>query len=331
MALPQVPKFALADIQSEFDTWFGDTKTYVDDLRAQILQPDVLGTLESAYAKEQDYKRGTPTDRNKSDENYVSPYQSLRVIREYLEGQLRQNDGQPETFYYLPDTIARLTTIQADLEALHLPKKVYTENDYSKLLADIYTQANLQQGSSFLRNRFVDHINNALIRFLTDPANATENAPILAQTLASERMTDILTKTNPKGDLGVIREDIQNSITIVLPTLETFVATFQKEVTDVLNFLQGQEILYGGQTGATFRYKRAKLCLLLTNLAKWPKDVPYVLCEGTSFSTLEDGPRSPVLTADYMSKPVDDRACGYDDLRRDTLIYQTKLDFKSRR
>ncbi len=329
---PQKLRMELPEIQSQFDSWFRDTKAYVDDLRAQILQPDVLGTLESAFSKTQDYSRTGDPSRPKTPANTVSPYHSLTAIREYLDNQLRENSGQSETYYYLPDTIGRLAKIQSSLEALHVPGVPHTAKDYANILADIYTEGNLQHGSSFLKNRFIDHINNALVRYLSDPANARDNAPILAQTLASERMTDILTKTNPKGDRGLVREDIVNSITIVLPTLTTFVETFRNEVKDVLNFIQGQEVLYGGKdspTGRDFYYKRSKICLLLTNLAAWPNGVPFELCSGTSFTTLPDGPRSPELTAEYLAKPFDSRACGYYELQRATLIHQTKLDFKS--
>ena len=144
----------LRAIQAQFDTWFTDTKVLVDDLRAQILQPDVQGTLESAYNKTQDYSRAGNLSRDQVFANEVSPYHSLMVIREYLESQLSQNAGQAESFYYLPDTVARLAKIQASLEALHQPNRVFTPADFSKILADIYTVANLQQGSSFLKNRF---------------------------------------------------------------------------------------------------------------------------------------------------------------------------------
>jgi hypothetical protein len=319
----QVLKTDLGDIQNQFDSWYADTKVLVDDQRAQVLQPDVLATLESAFSKTQDYDHG-------NGRNTVSPFQSLSVITEYLKDQLAENPGESESFYFLPDTLLRLERIRAQLQSLHAPKKLRNEKDYGNILAEIYTAANLEEGSSFLKNRIGDHINSALVRYLSDPANSKDTAPILAQTLASDRMTDILTQSNPRGDIGMAREDIVNSITIVLPTYATFVDTFQKEIKGVLNFLQGQEILYGGKTGETFLYKRAKICLLMTNLPKWPDDVPFDLCQGTSFTTLADGPRSPVLTADYMAKPVDVRSCGYYQLQRATLIHQAKLDFSSR-
>jgi hypothetical protein len=223
----------------------------------------------------------------------------------------------------------RLGKIRKDLESYQLTRQTRTEKEYGELLSDIYDAANLEQGSTFIENRVSDHVNSALVRYLSDPANSKDSAPILAQTLAAQRMTDILTKTNPLGERSKILEDIENSTTITLPAFSTFVETFQKEIRDALGFLQGQEVVWG-KDGTAFQKKRARICLMLSGLPAWPGDIPYASCVGTSYGILNDGPVSPVLTADYISKPVDQRSCGYFNLERATLIHSAKMDFDVR-
>jgi hypothetical protein len=323
---PQPLKSQIADIQSQFDNWYSDTQKIVDDLRIQIQTSDILGTLESAFTPTQDYGRANPNPpTDQPSRTAISPYHSLVEVLDYLQNQLKANPKVSESFYYVPDTISRLMMIRDELDSLHVPNRTRSGKDYGNVLSAIYTASNLDQGSTFMENRIGDHVNSALVRYLSDPVNQTETAPILAQTLASERMTDILLKSNPLADRPKVIADIENSTTIILPAFSSFVSTYQKEIQKSLEYLQGQEIIWQKE-GETFRKKRARICLMLTALPVWPDQIPYGLCLSTSFHIVEGGPESPVLTETYMKSPIETRSCDFANLQRDTLIHEARMD-----
>ena len=321
---------SIDDFKKQFSVWYDDTKADLDQERTTIHQPDMAGALEAAFETAQDYQRGGSNgSANQSNDSIVSPYQSLENIITYLDNQLLSNPGQYESRFYLPGTIAILKSIRTDLESIHLPKpdpRIKSEKKfYEEVLSDIYKLAALDFGTVFLQGRVSKHVDNAIVRYISDPKNSTDVAPILAQTLFSAHMTDVLKKNAKDGSLGAAKADIAESTTVSYSTFQVFVESYQADIANTLTYLQDQEQQTGEVMGWGYKQKRSKICSLLVNMAEWPAGIPFDVCAGTNYSLITDvstAPKTPVLTPELIQTKLDDRACQYYKFKRDQIIFE---------
>jgi hypothetical protein len=81
--VPAKPNLGVNQIQTQFEAWYADTKKIVDARRAQVLQPDVLRTLDGAFAETQEYGRSVAS-KDRKIQDKISPYGSLLVVIRYL-------------------------------------------------------------------------------------------------------------------------------------------------------------------------------------------------------------------------------------------------------
>lgn len=322
--LPRPPggvQYDLRKVQDRFDNWFRDTADLVNNDRSRILQPDEQLALENAFRTEQGPER-------------ISPYSAISNIVLFLKHQLASFPNAPESRFLLQNTIDRLEAIQKALDSIHLPpvpnKNVLpgdTGHKFIQTLSEIYDLSELDHGIIFMRDRLTSHADTALVRYLTQNASTIERN-VLAQTLASRRMTELLLQSNTNSDLGAIRDDINNSVTITLPSLQQFVSFFERDIRDVLVRLREQEQAAGPYMGLSFKDKRAKICLLLSQNVSWPQSVPQELCTGSQLKLLPGAPSSPTLNLEFLKKDPYLRACSLYELRRETLIYQTRNQYQ---
>ncbi len=309
-----------------FKEWVKRVDPSVNTEFSNTIQPSVQKALESAFDNTQTVI--SPYDALSNTIKYLQFISAVPMLKAVLSNPSSQatvgTDEKLSTdlIHYLPDTLEILVKIKASLDAVHAPGTL-DDIFYQAKLDDITSIAKLEYGGIFIQNRLTDHVNAALMRYITDPAQSSETAPILAQTLASSRMTELLTASNPQGGTGPVKADINTANVEVLSVLRVFVDTFQKEIGGTLEYLKEQESIYTDPDQiATFKEKRSRICLLLTEMPYWPNKISFsYYCEGTSVSNTKNGPVSPALTKDYSQGK---HTCTYYKLKRDTLIYETR-------
>jgi hypothetical protein len=266
-----------------------------------------------------------------------SAYSSIQKIITFLAEQPLPQAAIGTFDDLYSDTILRLQAISCDIESYMKSSKklplspacqtVQPPSAPSDVLADIYTQAVLDNGTGFLGDRLLWALRLALNGYVLNGTSVTSQ--LSAQLIAANDVVAGLHSDVTEEDYNSDALDIVNSQPTVEGTLRTFVDQFGAGITQSIQDYQKNAVQMGemapGATRKTNRLLIAEMCLKLLAAPAWPKNVPESLCYGQTLPSLafSDGPPSVTITKDLIHGKYENRVCSFRDYKRDNFIFQS--------
>ena len=292
-------------VLQKYIEWITKSRNRVNQELTQVLQPDALQTLSSAY------------DRS-GNRWKISPMDSLKRITEFLEAHPpRERDIAFRKLY--GSTLEKLKQIyRITEEAILLDDPIYKNTP----VEEVYELAQLRYGTVVIQARMDMIIRLALLELLeTSPP---EDQVVVAQLLAAERFTETITKMSGTDNLALIRADINRAQPITIGNLNSFMDIFGKNINRILNKLENEERFSTGTIARAKRYARTELCFLLLSVPDIHNYVNTTSCAGLKMnSIINGGPESVTLSQDVFKRDLNDRACVYREFFRSSKIFET--------
>lgn len=296
----------LDDVLKNYTEWIARARNRVNQELTQVLQPDPLQTLSSAY------------DRT-GNRWKISPMDSLKRLTEFLEAHPPQDKDMAFRKLYL-STLSKLKEIH------EITESAVIESSASLLdrgpVESIYNLAQLQYGTVVIQARMDMIVRLALLELLeTSPP---EDQVIVAQLLAAERFTETITKMSGTDNLALIRADINRAQPITISNLNSFADIFGKNINRILSKLEFEERTSSGTVASAKRYARTELCFLLLSVPDAQYYVNTNLCSGLKMkSIVAGGPESLTINQNTFKLDLNDRACVYREFFRSSKIFET--------
>lgn len=291
-------------IEDQFDEWVRLATIKVQNELNQVLQVSPLEVLDDAI-----YNGGRP---------YPTPRDAIKTIIKFLH----ENAPQSFTFnhhrlIYL-DTIDILNTIGTTID------QVFTEEiKPSDALATISEVSKLNFGTVLIESRVLRSARYTLNDIVISRRSQGDN--LASQLLAADDIVEQLRRYHPSGSssLTSILEGINQAQTISQANLNTFVKQFGTKIKRILKYYDELAQRSGEGDNGPNKRSKASLCLKLLSLDKWPKKIPFELCQGSQLThTNESGPKSIELTLQALNKPFKEKVCRYRDYLRAAEIFE---------
>ncbi|MGE3611768.1 MAG: hypothetical protein AB7I27_19420 [Bacteriovoracaceae bacterium] len=297
---------SLFDIKNNYIKWLDLARFRVNQELSQVLQPDSLQTLSSAY------------DRT-GNRWKISPMDSLKGIISFLEMNPPKEKNQAFLKVY-GSTLDMLKSIYSITE-----KTIITsELAGSTPIEQIIETAQLKYGTVVLQAGLDMIVRLSVLEFIQ--SSSQEDQVLVAQLLASERFTETLSKISGTDNLAGIKSDIKNARPMMIENLNSFVEFFGDNINRILKRLYNDEINSGKTTAEAKRYARTELCFLLLSVDKVDEWINTKFCEGLKFNPISKGaPETITLSQDIFKKDLKERACIYRDYFRETKIFENWL------
>lgn len=292
-------------VLQKYIEWITKSRNRVNQELTQVLQPDALQTLSSAY------------DRT-GNRWKISPMDSLKRITDFLEANPpRERDVAFKKLY--------ASTVEKLKEMYRITETAIIESDNihgNSPVEEIYDLAQLRYGTVVIQARMDMIIRIALLELLeTSPP---EDQVVVAQLLAAERFTETITKMSGTDNLAVIRADINRAQPITISNLNSFMDIFGKNIVRILKKLEFEERTSTGTVARAKRYARTELCFLLLSVPDIEYHVNFNFCSGLQMTSIVDGgPSTVTLSPDVFKRDLNDRACVYREFFRSSKIFET--------
>ncbi len=301
----QPNNFPLPDLDSvkgKFESWIRQARERVNSELMEVLQPDALQTLSSAYDRTNNSQR-------------VSAMDALVAISTFLEAHPPSDVDRAFSRIYA-DTIASLREIHRITE-----DAVLVSRQDATAVRQIYVLAQLQFGTVVLQTRLDMIVRLSLIELLR--VSPPEDQVLVAQILAAERFTDMLTRMSGTDNLAQIRQDIQRAQPITISNLNSFVRVFGPNLNRILLRLRNEENRADATVARAKRNARTELCFLLLGVPDARFHVAPGYCEGLRLEPLVEGaPASLTITRRTFARDFEERACVYRDYFRANRIFE---------
>lgn len=296
----------LDQLKTQYFKWVDRARARVNLELTNVLQPDTLQTLTSAY--------------DRSDNNWkLSPMDSLKNIREFLETLPPETNSLPVFKRIYADTLHRLEVIYDAVEDGVIQNGDGIVNNTP--LQTVYDTAQLTFGVIVLQTRLEMIVRQALLRMIENSTPEDQNWA--AQVLAADRFTDVLSRMSGTDNLALIQADINRAKPMTISNLESFTTVFGKNINKILKRLVKEESESKGTVAQSKRQTRTDLCYLLLSAPTWPDKVKFKYCEGLKFvSIIPGGPKGLLITSDLRDRDFSERACIHRDFFRDSKIYE---------
>jgi len=291
-------------VKEKYLEWIQKTRIRINQELTQVLQPDALQTLSSAFERSGNRWK-------------LSPMDSLKGIINFL----KQNPPQDNhSFGRLYDsTLQKLNQIYEIIQ--NAVFNADTEVSMASPVEQIYELTQLKYGTVVMQARLEMIIRVALTELLQ--SSTPQDQVLVAQLLAAERFTETLSRMSGTDNLALIRADINRAQPITISNLNSFNEVFGKNIHRMLKKLKKEEDNAAGSIAKAKRYARTEMCFLILSVPDLKNKIDTSLCEGLSFDpVLADGPESDVLSASTFSKDFNDRACVYRDFFRKSKIFE---------
>lgn len=293
----------LQEVKYNYTQWLELARVRVNQELTQVLQPDALQTLSSAY------------DRT-GNRWKLSPMDSLKGLIEFLE----QNPPHE-------NNVAFTKLFRSTLESL---KKIYSITEEAIIVSDLVTStpiediidvAQLKYGTVVLQARLDMIVRLSVLELLQN--SSQEDQVVVAQLLAAERFGETISKISGTDNLAEIKGDIKNAKPMVVSNLNSFADFFGDNINKLLKKLYKEEKEAGKTVSEGLRYKRTQMCFLLLSVDSASEIIKTKYCEGLKFSAIAPGgPETIELTQTTFNKDLKERACLYRDYFRQTKIYE---------
>lgn len=279
-------------------------RTRINQQLTQVLQPDALTTLTTAYDK--------TGNRWK-----VSPMDSLKYLINFLEtNPLKADDVAFKKLY--ANTIWKLKEIYRITEEAVIFEGLGKDSPVER----IYEIAQLSYGTVVLEARLEMIIRLSLLELIEN--SPPEDQVIVAQFLAAERFTETITKIKGTDNLSLIKADLEGGQRITVKNLDAFLDIFGKNIGRVLSKLKSEEEKSRGTTALLARKSRTKLCFLLLAVPNAKSYINISHCLGLKIDSLiAGGPETLTITSATFNLDIKDRACTYREYFRQSKIFET--------
>lgn len=276
------------------------TRADVEREWTEVLRPDVMMTLTSAY--------DVPNDERKP-----SPEKSLTNLIAFIEKYPPQDPAFGNIY---KDTLERLKTIHDAInETVQLRIR-----DKEDALEEILKAADLSYGTGIIQARLELLVRLAVLKFIRE-ANPADQA-ISAQLLASDRFMETLGRYSGKTELGPLKREIEQAMGITKNNLNNFVKVFGKMLTKQLMRLSREEAESDPYIAELSRGSRNELCHLILGAEKASEYVDVRYCFGLKLGPLVvGGPQTLPLTKDSFQSDMGTRGCAFQDYARSEKIY----------
>ena len=295
-------------VKQNLDKWVKEARTKVNQELNQVLQPDTLQTLSSAFDRTGNAWK-------------ISPMDSLKRLIEFLEAnQPRELNPSFRKIYF--STLQKLKEVyQLTYNSIVPGSDDIVEQDV-EVVQKIYDLVQLKYGTVVLETRLEMIVRLSVLELLEN--SREEDQVLVAQLLAADRFTETLTRMSGTDNLSMIRADINRAQPITISNLNAFIDVFGKNVSRILEKLMKEEEASTGSVARAKRYSRTELCFQLLAVPDVEKFIDTKLCTGLKFeSVVKGGPESVVLNPDIFKKDLNDRACEYREFFRRSKIYET--------
>ncbi len=293
-------------VKAHFIFWVEKARLIVNQELSQVLQPDALQTLSTAY---------DPSGRYKT-----SPMDAIKSIVEFLEkNPPREHDMAFRKLY--ASTLLSLKGIHSVTETAVIEQDKPIDRIKKSPIEEIYELAQLKYGTVVLEARMDLIVRLSLLELLRTSPPADQ--VLVAQLLAAERFTETLSRMNGGENLARIRQDIMNAQPVTISNLNSFGELFGKNISKILMRLFNEERNATGTIARSKRNARTQMCHLLLGVPDILNYVNVSYCEGLKMDPLVvGGPDTPALNQNSYTRDYNDRACVYREFFRQTRIYE---------
>lgn len=294
---------SLEVIQDRFADWVDRARSRVNLELADVLQPDTLQTLSSAYERTGNAWK-------------LSPMDSLKNLITFLDRHRPQEADQAFKRIF-EETLTTLRGIYDVTETYVVMNQLKERTPVD----EIYQLARLQYGTVVIQTRLDMIVRLTLFEYLQN--STPQDQVLVAQLLAADRFTQALSKMSGREDLGLIRQDIQSAQPATISNLNGFIQIFGKNINKLLGQLKAEEERAQPTVARAKRNARTQLCFLLLSVPDARYNIYTGYCDGLKMEPLiQGGPESIKLTADTFRKDLNDRACEYREFFRKSKIYE---------
>ncbi len=292
-------------VKEKYIEWVQKTRIRVNQELAQVLQPDALQTLSSAYERSGNRWK-------------ISPMDSLKGIITFLKDHPPRGENDQFSRLY-ESTIKKFTEVYEITQNAVI--NIETEGFTGSPVEQIYEITQLKYGTVVIQARLDMVIRLALMDLIQN--STPEDQVLVAQLLAAERFTETLSKMSGTDNLALIKADINRAQPITISNLSSFNDAFGKNIHRILKKIKKEEIESSGSIAKAKRYARTEMCFLLLAVPDLKNKIDTELCEGLKFTpVIPGGPESVTLSTDTFKKDFNDRSCVYRDYFRRSKIYE---------
>jgi hypothetical protein len=295
-------------VKERYSEWVARARTRVNQELTQVLQPDALQTLSSAY------------DRS-GNRWKISPMDSLKRIIDFLEkNPPRDRDFAFKKLY--ANTLAKLKDIHAVTEEAIMLQEMDDLSGNTTSVERVYDIAQLRYGTVVMEARLDMIVRLSLLELLE--SSPQEDQVVVAQLLAAERFTETISKMSGTDNLALIRADINRAQPVTISNLNSFIDIFGDNITRILSRLSFEEKNATGTIARMKRYARTEMCFLLLTVPDAARYVDIKYCEGVKLNAIIDGgPESRSISSSTFKLDINERACEYREFFRKSKIYET--------
>jgi hypothetical protein len=292
-------------VKEKYLEWVQKTRIRVNQELTQVLQPDALQTLSSAYERSGNRWK-------------LSPMDSLRGIITFLKLHPPREDSDHFNLLY-ESTIKKLSEVYEITQNAVIAGQ--SETIIQSPVEQIYEITQLKYGTVVIQARLDMVVRLAILELIEN--SSSEDQVLVAQLLAAERFTETLTKMSGTDNLALIKADINRAQPITISNLNSFNDIFGKNIQKLLKKLKKEEQQASGSIAKAKRYARTEMCFLMLTVPTLKETLDLSLCEGLKFTAvIPGGPSSPTLSQDTFKQDFNDRACVYRDHFRRSKIFE---------
>ncbi len=292
-------------LEDEYKEWINRATILVNKEFTQVLQPDALGVLSSAFER-----TGSKWK--------ISPKQAIDDLRKFLEDN-RPSLVEVSAFKNIyEDTQKRLALISDTLTDVLILQNTAP----SKAIETIFNAADLQFGTVVFTSRLDMAVRISLDEYFKRSNQEDQN--IAAQMLAMESYLETLRKVSGKDNDELVMLDIQNAQKGALSNMRSFVDVFYKNINQLLENNE-ENIQNSGDRSQQIidEEDQARLCVLLSSMPQIHKKIDISYCYGKKLNALiKGGPETKVITEKYLNSDFSNRGCAYRDYIRKSKIYR---------
>jgi len=256
-----------------------------------------------------------------------SPYSAILNLKDYLKNQKPDSFvvGSHERLYN--ETVNKLEKISAVIKEVMTASadQSLDQSQLSELIAKIFKEAELEQGTTFLSNRIERSLRIAMNEILISNKSNLD-VGFASKLLASEDVLRELTQFSGNSDLNTLYSDLTQSQIIVERSLQTFLNMFETGIT------RGVKDAYtsDGYT-KTIDPRRTRslgeMCLRLLSVPNLDSRFLKNLCDQNQVESIfKDGPKSVKITEGLYSAPLEQRICSYRNFMRTNRIFQVRFE-----
>lgn len=292
-----------AAVKTRYFEWVEKANNRVNREKALVFQPDALLVLSKAYERSGRKIKITVMDAITNITNFLVKFKPEYFVSYSFN-----------TIY--EDTIAKLKELKTAVE-----DGIKDDAAARTALEKVLSIAKLQHGVIVFQSRLEMIVRVSISDYLKSINTADSN--VAQQLLAADSYLDTLRKV--KGDdYTLISTDIHKARPIAEGNMRSFIEIFGKNINSIL---EDNDDKISDTNDPTlieiYRRNSAELCLLLSSMPVWPDKVDKDYCVGSQLdSVIPTGPRSPILTENYLKQNFSERSCGYRNYLRKSKIFQ---------